>query len=132
MFPAGFARSTVDWSSPIAILAIKWHSPAMADGTTDKLANALCQSIATRRWSSNPPAKQAGAKPRLTPFPNRALPPYLREVCVILAAGLVRLHRHIAQEVADDPAQVGRQANISLRLETDKSGHAVPNPRRDA
>jgi hypothetical protein len=65
--------------------------------------------------------------------PNLAhISPHLREVCAILAAGLVRLYRHIARTEVDDAGLLGGQADISLHFQTDKSGHAFPNPRRNA
>ena len=58
---------------------------------------------------------------RETLNPSR-LPPHLSEVCAILAAGLVRLRRHTAEEVAGDAARVGGEAEISLHFRSDQSG----------
>jgi hypothetical protein len=58
--------------------------------------------------------------------PNPHLLLHLREVCAILAAGLVRLRRHSAEDVARDAdAARGRRDN-SLRFVGYQSGHADP------
>jgi hypothetical protein len=58
------------------------------------------------------------------------LPPHLREICAILAAGLVRLRRHTAEELATDAAWTGLEAESSLHFVANQSGHANPTPRR--
>ena len=60
------------------------------------------------------------------------IPPHLREVCVVLAAGFVRLRRHTSDEVGDDLGQVGGEAEVLLHFRSDQSGHAEQIPRRDA
>ena len=50
------------------------------------------------------------------------LPPHLREVCTILAAAIVRLRRHTAEEVTGDAAWVGGEAENSLHFRSDQSG----------
>ena len=66
--------------------------------------------------------------PQLNP-PNLHLPPHLREVCAILARGLVRLRSRDAEELArqtDDPG------DNSLRDTAHQRGHANPTSRRRA
>jgi len=60
------------------------------------------------------------------------LPPHLREICVILAAGLVRLQRHTAEELARDAAWAEAEAESSLHFVAHQSGHANPIQRREA
>jgi hypothetical protein len=60
------------------------------------------------------------------------IPPHLREVCAILAEGLVRLRRHTADDVAGAPSKVGGEAEISLHFRSKQSGHAERLLRRDA
>jgi hypothetical protein len=59
-----------------------------------------------------------------------SLPPHLREICTILAAGLLRLRRRNAEDFARDTAlaQGGRES--SLHFNGHQSGHA--NPRMKA
>ena len=65
--------------------------------------------------------------------PNKIhLTPHLQEVCTLLAAGLVQLHRHTAEDLAHDAAQVGAEAESSLHFVADQSGHANPAPWREA
>ena len=66
--------------------------------------------------------------PQLNP-PNLHLPPHLREVCVLLARGLLRLLSRDAEELArqtDDPG------DNSLRDTAHQRGHANPTSRRRA
>ena len=66
--------------------------------------------------------------PQLTP-PNLHLPPHLREVCAILARGLVRLRSRDADELSrqtDDPG------DNSLRDTAPQRRHANPTSRRRA
>ena len=60
------------------------------------------------------------------------LPPHLREICTILAAGLVRLRRHTAEEVANDPACARDQGENSSHFVAQRSGHANPRDRECA
>jgi len=64
--------------------------------------------------------------------PNPYLPPHLREVCALLAAGLVRLRRHTSDDAVRDGAQFGDEGESSLHFVADQSGHANPTPRRQA
>jgi hypothetical protein len=57
------------------------------------------------------------------PSTNAHLPPHLREVCSILAAGLVRLRCRTAEAIERDLAGVGES---SLHFHRDQSGHANP------
>lgn len=68
----------------------------------------------------------------MRPGPNPPLPPNLRQVCAILAAGLVRLRGHTAEELAREAAGAGGLAEGSLHFLARQSGHATPPPRRDA
>ena len=61
---------------------------------------------------------------------NSHLPPHLRETCAILAAGLVRLRRHTAEELARDAAEAADQGESSLRFPAHQSGHANRTNRR--
>jgi hypothetical protein len=63
---------------------------------------------------------------------NPHLSPHLREVCALLAAALVRLLRHTAEDLARDVAQVGDQGESSLHFVSHQSGHANPVLRREA
>jgi hypothetical protein len=54
----------------------------------------------------------------------------LQEICFILAAGLVRLLRHTAEDLARDAAHTGDQEESLLHFVANQSGHANPTPRR--
>jgi hypothetical protein len=54
------------------------------------------------------------------------LPPHLREVCTLLAAGLVRLRRHTAEDIARDAEQAHGPGESSLHFTAHQSGHATP------
>lgn len=58
---------------------------------------------------------------------NPQLPPHLREVCSILAAGLVRLRSRAAEDLARDAAQVGEGGDILLHSTAWQRLHANPN-----
>jgi hypothetical protein len=62
----------------------------------------------------------------------RHLPPHLREVCTILATGLVRLRRHTAEDLARDAARAGAEGESSLHLTARQSVHADPRERASA
>ena len=64
--------------------------------------------------------------------PNLHLPPHLREVCALLAAGLVRLRRRTAEELAHDAAHGSGQAESSLHFTARQSGDADPKERPTA
>ena len=66
--------------------------------------------------------------PQLTP-PNLHLPLHLREVCAILARGLVRLRSRDADELARQTHDPG---DNSLRDTARQRRHANPKPRRRA
>ncbi len=62
--------------------------------------------------------------------PNPHLPPHLREVCALLAAGLLRLRGRTAEDLARDAALQARDpGESSLHFRADRSGHATPNRR---
>jgi hypothetical protein len=60
------------------------------------------------------------------------LPPHLREVCGLLALGLVRLRRRTAEDLAHDAAMAGQLRESSLHFPAHQSGHADPTRRRQA
>jgi hypothetical protein len=60
------------------------------------------------------------------------LPPHLREVCQILARGLVRLRRRTAEELARDAARAADRGESSPHFRADRSVHAGPTDRRPA
>ncbi len=62
--------------------------------------------------------------------PNPHLPPHLREVCELLAAGLVRLRGRTSEDLARDAALHARDlGESSLHSPGEQSGHATPNRR---
>lgn len=64
--------------------------------------------------------------------PNLHLPPHLREVCAVLAAGLVRLRAHCAEDLARDAEQAGGLGENSLHFRPKQSGRVPPQTRRHA
>ena len=68
--------------------------------------------------------------PALTLNPH--LLPHLREVCTLLAAGIVRLRCRTAEELTRDAAQVGPDRETSLPFTAQQSGHADARCRRHA
>lgn len=60
------------------------------------------------------------------------LPPHLREVCDILARGLVRLRRRTAEEFARDAEQARGSGDVPLHFTADQSVHADPLERASA
>jgi len=60
------------------------------------------------------------------------LPPHLRELCSILAAGTVRLRRRSAEELARDAAEAEPDRETSLHFTAHQSGHADTHRRRHA
>ena len=65
-----------------------------------------------------------------TPTANLHLPPHLREVCALLAAGLLRLRGRAAEDLARDAALHARDlGESSLHSPPDQSGDATPNRR---
>jgi hypothetical protein len=70
---------------------------------------------------------------RNSPIPlNPHLPPRLREVCAILAAGLLRLRRRRAEAEARAAAHPSATGEDSLRFPPGQSGHANRRLRRRA
>ena len=66
------------------------------------------------------------------PLPNTAnthLPPHLREVCDLLARGLLRLRSRSAEEAARDADQARGSGDIRLHSTARQRRHA--NPRRE-
>ena len=64
------------------------------------------------------------------PLPTRTndhLPPHLREVCAILAAGLMRLRSRAAEDHARDAAQLEARGDIPLHSTAHQRLHANPN-----
>lgn len=56
-----------------------------------------------------------------------SLPPHLREVCALLALGLLRLRSRTDEELARDAALQARELEeISLHSPPGQSGHATP------
>jgi len=69
---------------------------------------------------------------RPVPDPLHHLPPHLREVCHILALGLVRLRRRTAEEFAREAARAADRGESSLHFRSDPSVHANRTTRRPA
>ena len=68
------------------------------------------------------------------PIPTRRnphLPPPLREVCAILARGLLRLRSRSAEECARDAAETGDHGEFRLHYLPPQRGHATRTNRRD-
>ena len=63
---------------------------------------------------------------------NFHLPPHLRDVCAILAAGLLRLRSRMAEESARDAAETGDHGEFRLHYVPHQRGHATRTNRRDA
>lgn len=70
--------------------------------------------------------------PRPAPHPLHHLPPHLREVCDLLARGLVRLRRRTAEEFARDADQGRGFGDVPLHFTADQSVHADPLERASA
>jgi hypothetical protein len=68
---------------------------------------------------------------RNPPDPSH-LSPHLREVCAIMAVGLVRLCGHTKAGPAEDAPRLGAKAKNSLHFLAHQSGYANPNRRRVA
>ena len=58
------------------------------------------------------------------PVPNLHLPPHLREVCALLATGLVRLRAHTAEDLARDAETTRVVGESSLHFRAEQSGGA--------
>lgn len=71
--------------------------------------------------------RQLMTRTALPPAINQHLPPHLRDVCSILAAGLVRLRSRDTEEPAAD-AEKGREAgDLRLHCTAHQRRHAKPN-----
>jgi hypothetical protein len=66
------------------------------------------------------------------PGPNPYLPERLREVCAILAAGLLRLRSRTAEESARDAGETGDHGEFRLHFPPRQRGRATRTNRRDA
>ena len=64
------------------------------------------------------------------PHANPHLPPHLREVCDILARGLLRLKSRTAEERDRQTAYLADAGESRLHFTADQRGHAKPKPRR--
>ena len=64
--------------------------------------------------------------------PNPHLPPHLREVCALLASGLLRLRCRTAEEPALNAALAGDRGESSLHFTAHQSGHATPSRKEAA
>lgn len=60
---------------------------------------------------------------------NQHLPPHLREVCSILAAGLVRLRSRAEEDLARDAEEARGAGDVRLHSTARQRRHA--NPRRE-
>ena len=58
---------------------------------------------------------------------NAHLPPHLREVCGILAAGLVRLRSHDAEDDVQNSDQARGAGEVRLHSTAHQRRHANPN-----
>ena len=67
-----------------------------------------------------------------TPALNAHLPPHLREVCDILARGLLRLRSRTAAELSPEAAQTGGTGDIHLHCTAHQRRHANPKRKGDA
>jgi hypothetical protein len=66
------------------------------------------------------------------PTSNLHLAPHLREVCALLAAGLVRLRAHTSEDLARDAEQTRARGESSLHFRPEQSGRVAPETRRHA
>ena len=64
----------------------------------------------------------------LPPSTNQHLPPHLREVCDLLARGLLRLRSRAAEDLARDAEQARGSGELRLHSTARQRRHA--NPRR--
>jgi hypothetical protein len=70
--------------------------------------------------------------PTAAASPNPHLPPHLRDVCAILAAGLLRLRSRSTEDCARDAAETGDHGEFRLHYLPHQRGHATRTNRRDA
>jgi len=63
---------------------------------------------------------------------NPHLPPHLREVCALLATGLLRLRSRTAEDLARDAAIARASGEVSLHFCADPSGAGAPPTRSPA
>jgi hypothetical protein len=64
--------------------------------------------------------------------PNPHLLVHLREVCAVLATGLVRLRRNTAEDLTRDAAVAREPRESSLHFVARPSGHAKPKKKEFA
>ncbi len=97
------------------------------------VSNPRCSPVGTRR-NANQIIRNGRVVP-VTPAANPPLlhlPPHLCEVCTFLAAGLLRLRRRAAEDLACAVAQACDQGESSLHFRGDQSMDANRNNRRRA
>ncbi len=58
------------------------------------------------------------------------LPPHLRDVCTILAAGVLRLRSRTAEDLARDAEQARGSGDVPLHFTEDQSVCVTPKRRR--
>lgn len=63
---------------------------------------------------------------------NQHLPPHLREVCALLAAGLLRLRSRAVAELARDAERARDLGEVRLHSAPRQRRHANPSRRRQA
>lgn len=63
---------------------------------------------------------------------NRHLPPHLRELCDLLARGLLRLRSRTVEDLACDATRAADRGETSLHFRADQSVHANRTTRRPA
>lgn len=64
--------------------------------------------------------------------PNLHLPPHLRDVCAILAAGLLRLRSRMVEENTRAAVETGDSGEFRLHYLPHQRGRATRTTRRDA
>jgi hypothetical protein len=63
----------------------------------------------------------------IEPRPRLCMPPRLREVCSILAAGLLRLRSRAAEDLARDAEDARGLGDVRLHSTAGQRRHANPN-----
>jgi hypothetical protein len=66
------------------------------------------------------------------PINNPHLPPHLRELCNLLARGLLRLRSRVAEDLARDAKEAGGLGDIRLHSSARQRRHANPAREGDA
>jgi hypothetical protein len=64
--------------------------------------------------------------------PNPHLLVHLREVCAVLATGLMRLRRHTSEDIVGDLAKGREAGESSLHFVRHQRGHATSEKRKRA